>query len=762
MALVPALAPPATVPEVPSLLEGRIVFESAPAWADALDFDASAPRHNEDSLTCLLHHEQLHAEAGSTFTRIVLRLESVQAVHQFSQWRLDLDSLSQRLALHTLRVRRGDGVIEHACPAKVRLLQRDEGPVSFVQHGHYTLVTLFEDVRPGDCLEVAYTLTHRPLLLADNFHRLLFLPAGYEIHRYEWSVLHRPERGLRYLGSPSLGAPEIDAAGHAGESGLIRWTWSGSLRERLAPEEHTPPWLFPDPWLQLSDLPDWGAVARGVADAWFAEAEDEPLASEIRRIEAEAASQTMRVELALRLVQDDFRHLDVNLEPGGPRPAPPGEVLRRRYGDRKDLARLLCHLLGGLGVTARPVLVHSELGPRLAKLLPSPALFNHAVVEFTLEGETRWVDPTLRAQGGGPLGRSLKGFSFGLPVDASASALRTPPAAASPLGDIQEIHETVLLDTRGASSRLRFRQCLTGHHADAFRRSLQAATARDFQNARTEFFASRYGDAENESPIACEDDRERNVLRTIEVYRVRGFVDLTRGGGRCAVTLPPSFALLALPRPGTGERRAPWSINHPLRIEHTMEVMASSLPAQPPLGQSFADKAITLSFKRKFPKGRWFQTLSLTSVLPSVAGDDVEGHARTLEAANAQCAWGMFAIAGLARPHRRHSFHEMLPAPLATSRMPTWMLSSSDRSSAAGGTPAGAENTAYSAASPVSRSSSLKQRGVQIRAGKRRKPISPWLWLIAAVVIAGGVSAYYLYKDRNEPAPTEPATFEIP
>lgn len=762
MTLVSATAPPTPALGVPSLLEGRVTFEPPPSWADILDFDRVAPSQNEDMITCLLHHEQLNAEVGCTYTRIVLRLESMQAVQQLSQWRLDLNLVTQRLALHSLLVRRGEEVIEHADPAKVRIVAREKGLGAFVLQEHYTLLTLFENVRPGDCLELAYTLAQRPLLLPEHCHRELFLPGNYAIDRYEWSVLHRPARGLRYLSSAAVGAPVISQAGTGHHADLLRWTWRGSLRERPPIEEQSPPWVLPEPWLQLSDLVDWSVVAHSVAAAWPSFKGEDALDEEVRRIEATSPTLTKRVEQALRLVQDHFRYLDVGLELDGQMPATPGEVLRRRYGDCKDLSLLLCHLLGRLGVTARPVLVNAKLGPRLPELLPSPGLFNHVVVEFTLEGETRWVDATVSGQGGGPLGRSLAPFGFGLPVGSATGALCGPPPPNSSLGDIREIHETLLLDTRGASSVLRFRQRLTGHYADALRRQRESAGAKDFQLARNGFFAARYGDADNESPLICDDDREQNVIRTIEVYRVRGFVNRTRGSSSCAVTLPPSFALLALAIPGTEDRCAPWVLPHPLKIEHTMEVMANGLPGGKQLGQTFADDGVILVLRRKFIRARWFQTISLTSQLSSLPAEDVKKHAELLEAANAQCTWKITPNAGLARPHRKHNFYEMLPVAPLSGQEPaaTPTLSSEPDDSADTEADPGATSAPENA--PATRGASLKRRGNPVRTRKRRQPISQFVWAAIALAIAGAGTAFYVKYQDSVTETVAPETSELP
>src|SRR5262249_22206967 len=128
------------------------------------------------------------------------------------------------------------------------------------------------------------------------------------------------------------------------ENGMVCWTWA---REDFAcPEREpgTPVWYVAQPWIQVSDWPDWQTVATAFCNAWKEQAE-ESLAAEVQKIAAREADTARQVECALRLVQDEFRYLSVNLELGGQVPARPDIVIRRRYGDCKDLAFLLVQLL---------------------------------------------------------------------------------------------------------------------------------------------------------------------------------------------------------------------------------------------------------------------------------------------------------------------------------------------------------------------------------------------------------------------------------
>ncbi len=723
-----AAASPATPP---SLLDGRITFAPQPVWADTIAYDETFPCHNEDTLTCLLHHEQIHAETNCTHVRIVLRLESLHAVQQLSHWRLNINPRTQKITLHTLKILRKDLVTEHAIPAKVRLVQREEDLVTFDLHEHYTLLTIFEDVRVGDLLDVAYTLEEQSLLFPGHCFRWISLPDALAIARYELSVLHLPERRLRHLASHSLGDPLVNLNANVAP-GLIRWSWQGEVPNRILGEPNTPPWHLPERWLQLSDLSDWSVVSAGLAAVWPSSSTDESLTTEIARIKSDTTTSASRVELALRLIQDDFRYLRTKLEIDCQRPSPPAEVLQRRSGNSQDLARLLCHLLDILGVPARTVLVNPDLSPRLHELLPSPGLLNHAIVEFTLDGSTVWVDVNQRMQGGGPLGRSVPQFGYGLVIGGGDKNLLPQPAPPQPVNSLQEIQETIILDTSGRSSTLRVRQRMNGRHADEIRRGLAAGNVSSYQRERLSFFSLRYGDATVELPFTLDDDREKNLIRSIEIYRIRSFVDLKRGGGRCGITLPSSLAVIALAKPDTSTRQNPWSVEHPLKLEHTVELLSNTLDQLPSFGRTFSSEAFTLFLKRKFMRGHWIETISVETSTDTLPAELVANHARIIDNASRECAWSFFATAGVERPRRRHEFDTLLPNPAPESRLAS---------------PSG-EATTPAKPDPAARKVARKAKRVAVRSGKKRKDITHWLWLGAGIAITAGVSAYFYYTNQ--------------
>ena len=98
-------------------------------------------------------------------------------------------------------------------------------------------------------------------------------------------------------------------------------------------------------------------MASAFARAWDGTRE-EAIADEIvSEIVARESDPRQRIEWAVQLVQEEYRHLAAEGELDARPPAPPELVAQRRYGDTKDLTFFLAHLLRQLGIPARPLLV---------------------------------------------------------------------------------------------------------------------------------------------------------------------------------------------------------------------------------------------------------------------------------------------------------------------------------------------------------------------------------------------------------------------
>jgi hypothetical protein len=548
----------------------RVRIEAPPAWVTPGAYWAGFKPATAAPVTHLLIEQLVHAELHQTFFRKVMRLETVQAVQQASQWRLEFEPRTQSVLIHTVRIRRGKQDFDHADLTKLHFLEREAGRERFIVDGWCTLLLPLDDVRPGDVLEWSYTLTDESPVLPGRCSSLFHLPTGTHLGKYVFAVRFAGSRPMRWKTS----TPQIPPR-ETRKDGEVNWVWTCENCQCPEPEEFTPEWFSTAPWIQVSDCPDWKTVASAFACTWLEDAPDavEELAREIERREGDTLG---RITRAVELVQDEFRCLSVNLEPARQLPTQPGTVIRRRYGDCKDLSLLLVRLLKRLGVSARPILVNTVLQKTLADFLPAPGLFNHVLVEFEYQSEKRRVDATVKLQGGDALNRVTPDFGPGLPVDHHAADLVSPPGTSVPPGSY-ELKESILLDTAGGWSNLDVTVTAKGMYADMLRQEFQNEGVAGLEKKRLHLCIERYVNARRTSPLQHRDDRARNEFVYAESYEIKGFLAPDATPEFCLLPVPCDTVLNILKLPPPSPRRAPFALAYPCRVAQIVEVLSPAL-----------------------------------------------------------------------------------------------------------------------------------------------------------------------------------------
>jgi len=119
-----------------------------PNWVSSCAFDESFKAANGAQITYLLIDNQIHAERHESFVRQVIRLETMEAVQHWSQWRLQFEPKRQLITLHSLKIRRGQNEIDQSNLEKAHFLQREEGLERFEIHGWFTLLMILKMCAP--------------------------------------------------------------------------------------------------------------------------------------------------------------------------------------------------------------------------------------------------------------------------------------------------------------------------------------------------------------------------------------------------------------------------------------------------------------------------------------------------------------------------------------------------------------------------------------------------------------------------------------
>jgi len=639
-----------------SLGRDRLQTGPVPGWASPTAVDRNFKGNAAAPLTYLILEQQINAETRQSFHHIALRLETMQAVQHNSQWRLEFEPHTQSVTLHSIKILRAGAEIDHLNLDKIHMLQRESGLERFTIDGWSTLLLLLDDVRPGDVLEWSCTIETHHRWLPEYCCHLFTLPPHVPIGKFFFSVHFNERRALKWKSS----AAHFQPAERKTEADTL-WAWSG----QIIPDEEIEPniveWYLNGPWVQVSDCTSWETVAHAISKVWHETPPDETVAALAKEISEQEPDDSARVEKALRLVQDEYRYLSVNLELGGQIPTAPGTVARRRYGDCKDLSFLLAHLLRALGIKSRPVLVHTKLRKSVAEMLPMAGLFNHAVVEFQIQDQTRWVDATMRRQGGGALNRFIPDYGVGLAVDDGPNPLIEAPRIASAQNSY-DLKESILLDTTGAASYLAVTVHAKGSHAEALRSQLEVQGEKALSDERLRLYVQTFSNVKRSSPMQFRDDRAANEFVLAEVYEINGFLQRHPNPRLCSVPLSNNLVTGILKLPEDKPRKTPFALPYPCNATHIIEVLSPAIAPFSTPRSLIESPLVRFSRVQKSLHGSFSVTFSLSTLSNAVSPEMISEHRKTVEEVWKQAFLSLNVQVG--QPHqRKRSDFGALPLP---------------------------------------------------------------------------------------------------
>lgn len=218
---------------------------------------------------------------------------------------------------------------------------------------------------------------------------------------------------------------------------ILTWQW-GPLAARARPEPLAPPEAASVPHVAFATGRSWRAVAAAYSAVVERQLAGEALAEVAAEVVPRGADRVAAAQAALDWLRRRVRYTGLELGEGALVPARPAEVLRRRYGDCKDLSLLMAGVLRAAGFPATLALVRAD-GDAPAEL-PGLGEFDHAIV--AVGGKVPlFVDPTDAFTPAGELPAPLQGRQALVAWPDQAGLVRLPerPADANRVEVTREI-----------------------------------------------------------------------------------------------------------------------------------------------------------------------------------------------------------------------------------------------------------------------------------------------------------------------------------
>lgn len=490
-------------------------------------------------------------------------------VEQAANVEIAFDPSYQTLVLHAINVRRGDIVIPKLSLSAIKVLQRERELEALIFDGGRTANLFLDDVRVGDVVETEYSLRGSNAIFGGRAFGQQYLQWSVPVDRLELRLLWPAHRELLIENRNWVVRPDM-----VEHDGVRDYRWHGRKVDALFVESDAPAWFDPYPLVRWSEYRDWHALASWAVPLYEIVPKAGPaIRAEVERIAASSQDPAERLLAVLHFVQAQIRYLGVEVGAGAHAPSSPELVLRRRFGDCKDKARLMVAMLKVLGIEADVALVNTRTGRGIAQLQPGPDLFNHAIVHVRMGDRDHWLDATRLPQVGNLDTVYQPDFGHALLVRPDTTEL-TPMAQRHPAPNLRRIH--AVIDSRagiGQPARMTVDTVYEGASAEWVRGTLAGASAAERQKRYLNFYARYYAGASVDAPMAIEEDAVHNRLTTTEHYVLPELWKAEPASRRqvAAISVPDIEGFLY--SPSKPVRTSPLALDHPLDIEQTTEVL---------------------------------------------------------------------------------------------------------------------------------------------------------------------------------------------
>ncbi len=492
------------------------------------------------------------------------------ALSRIGQLQLSFVPEWQKMRLHSLRILRGNEVIDKHDTAQIRFLQRELGLEQGIYTGAVSASIVIDDVRAGDVLDLEYSTIGRNPVFPDRFSDFASwdYPVSTDVRRVVVKSPVARKINAQFVG-PDAKAFPVPTRRRDADHDVLIYTERDLAAARvtgLYPRDYMPLRM-----LQISEFKNWNEVATWAAHL-FERSRTSPAVADVAKT-LSGRDDSERVMAALRYVQREIRYFSVSLGESSHRPTSPDTTLQRRFGDCKDKTALTIALLDAMKIHADAVLVPAETQHSLSSNLPAPDLFDHVIVRVQLNGHDYYLDPTLPEQME-PL-ELAQSFHSGVDVLLTTANTTQPSRIALRKDEtpLLAVTETVRITSYDAPLSLTEDVRASGSVADALRVSKRTTPIPDWNRGHARHMSERYAGAELTGDVQLIDDPAHNLFDIVATYTLPASTLVTKEKVHGIKYKPESIlGHLSLPE---NDRKAPLLLAQlPARFRYELHVIA--------------------------------------------------------------------------------------------------------------------------------------------------------------------------------------------
>jgi hypothetical protein len=278
------------------------------------------------------------------------------------------------------------------------------------------------------------------------------------------------------------------------------------------------------------------------------------------------------IEHAIRFVQDEIRYMGIEMGVYSQRPHAPEQILTQRYGDCKDKSLLLIYLLKKQNIDAYMAYVDTYSGKRSRDFLPSPFLFDHAVVVVEYNNIKTWIDPTISNQRGNF--NTIYFPNYGQALVLKPGVDQPEDVISIPTGSlVADLNFNIPDTAAGSKATLIIKSTYTDNYADNIRSTIEDEGTDGLEKSFLEYISKYYPEIENKGNIIIKDDEGSNTINITESYLIGNiWLKSEKPNTNRYIHFYGDLIDYELRTVKDKNRKAPFSLKYPVNVEENITV----------------------------------------------------------------------------------------------------------------------------------------------------------------------------------------------
>jgi len=526
-----------------------------------------AQRNIENGFFYRLIEEQINIEKKAHYVHIERQIVSEAGIQNGSEISIGFDPSYERLDLHEITIWRNNKPLRRLSGSLFKVIADEKDLSKFIYQGTFSAYCILDDIRKGDRIEYSYTLTGRNPIFGDHFADNIYLQVSQPVAHLYKAIFAAPSRKLFFKSFNKV--PKNNTYT---KNGLVCYEWENFQVPAAIDYDNQPGWYTSYGYIQVTDYKDWAEVAEWGLKINPTRTLTGKLAERVALIKAATKNKEDYFRAAVKLVQDEVRYMGVEIGEYSHRANDPEKVYNQRYGDCKDKSLLLVSILNAGGIEANMALISTYAGIKTDQYLPSPFVFNHAVVRAVVNQMPVWVDATIAYQRGTGTKIYFPQYGQGLILQAGSNAIvNIPPATTGQITYLEEY----FIPNDTSKVALDVRTVYTLNEADYMRNTLAGASMAETEKSYLDYYARIYPKIESADSIMVYDSEDANEITIIEHYFIPEFGAKSKESGRLEAGFYANFISDQLATTNV-KNKYPRTVHFPCKIDYTIRVTLRS------------------------------------------------------------------------------------------------------------------------------------------------------------------------------------------